>query len=218
MIAILSSMTLGVLLGMRHAGDADHVLAVSTIVARHRTLRGGLAVGAVWGLGHTLTILVVGGAMIVFRVAVPPALGLTMEMTVAVMLVALGVSSLRGARPERPESVACTRVEPPDAIALSRLLRPLVVGLAHGLAGSAAVVLLVLGSIDDPRWALAYLALFGVGTVVGMMLITAAIAAPMAYAARRSGGVDRHLRVATGVLSVAVGLVLVSRLGLAAGP
>lgn len=217
MIAILSSMILGLLLGMRHAGEADHVVAVGTIVARHRTLRGGLAVGAVWGLGHTLTILVVGGAMVVFRVVIPPALGLTIEMTIAVMLVALGAWSLRGAHLARPGSVASTRADRPDVIALSPLLRPFVVGLVHGLAGSAAVALLVLASIDDPRWGLAYLAFFGVGTVVGMMLITAAIAAPMAYASRRSGGVDRHLRMATGVLSVAVGLVLVSRLGLAAG-
>ena len=92
MIVAASYMLLGFFLGMRHAADADHVVAVSTIVTRQHTLGAGILTGAVWGLGHTLTILLVGGAIILFRVTIPPMLGLTMEMTVAGMLVALGVS------------------------------------------------------------------------------------------------------------------------------
>src|SRR5882762_7253872 len=91
MTTALSLIALGFFLGMRHATDADHIIAVSTIVTRQRTLRGGVLIGGLWGLGHTLTIVIVGGAIVVFSVVIPPALGLTMEMTVALMLVVLGL-------------------------------------------------------------------------------------------------------------------------------
>ena len=91
------------------------------------------------------------------------------------------------------------------------------VGLIHGLAGSAAVALLVLTTITDPRWALAYLMLFGIGTIVGMMLITVVVAAPMTYASRRLAHVERHLRVASGLLSLAFGLFLVYHIGFVSG-
>ena len=96
MITALSLIALGFFLGMRHATDPDHVIAVSTIVTRQRTLLGGVLIGGLWGLGHTVTIFVVGGAIIVFSVVIPPALGLTMEMTVALMLVVLGLWNLTG--------------------------------------------------------------------------------------------------------------------------
>jgi high-affinity nickel-transport protein len=255
MTTALSLMALGFFLGMRHATDADHVIAVGTIVTRQPTLRGGLLIGALWGLGHTLTIVVVGGAIVLFRVVIPPALGLTMEMTVAVMLVALGAWNLAGAVRHLRQSTADDHAvyhahphrhgdyvhshrhshavnahghgedETPQAwldrhfgrLDLYQVLRPLVVGIVHGLAGSAAVALLVLATIGDVRWALAYLLLFGAGTVVGMLLITATIAGPVAYVARRSARVQRGLRVASGVLSVGVGLVLVYQIGFVAG-
>src|SRR3989442_10653772 len=96
MVTALSLIALGFFLGMRHATDADHVIAISTIVTRQRTVRGGVLIGGLWGLGHTLTIILVGGAIIVFSVVIPPALGLTMEMTVALMLVVLGLWNLTG--------------------------------------------------------------------------------------------------------------------------
>jgi len=223
MLAAASYMLLGFFLGMRHAADADHVVAVSTIVTRQRTLRAGIVTGAVWGIGHTVTILVVGGVVIVCRIVIPPALGLTMEMTVGLMLVTLGLWSLRDVRSSlhgmAGGGAPAHRHGGDDLdrrlgrIAGAWLLRPLVVGLVHGLAGSAAIALLVLGTIDDARWAMAYLALFGVGTVVGMVLITAAIAAPFAYASRRSMRLDRQLRLASGLLSLALGLVLVYQIG-----
>lgn len=248
-------MALGFFLGMRHATDADHVIAVSTMVTRQRTLRDGVVVGAVWGLGHTLTIVGVGGAIILFRIVIPPTLGLTMEITVALMLVVLGVWNLVGIVRQLSRIAAGGDVDmhahahrhgdyvhthehghgPNDhghredqtpqawldrrlgALGVYQLLRPLVVGLVHGLAGSAAVALLVLATINDARWAIAYLVLFGVGTIVGMVLITAAIAAPLAYGARRWTRVERHLRVASGLLSVSVGLFLIYQIGFVDG-
>jgi high-affinity nickel-transport protein len=102
-------------------------------------------------------------------------------------------------------------------LGLYQVLRPFVVGLVHGLAGSAAVALLVLATITDPRWAMAYLVLFGFGTIVGMILITTVIAAPLAYANGRLTRVERHLRLASGLLSVAFGLFLVYQIGFVHG-
>jgi ABC-type nickel/cobalt efflux system permease component RcnA len=254
MITALSLIALGFFLGMRHATDPDHVIAVSTIVTRQRTLGGGVLIGGLWGLGHTLTIIVVGGAIIVFSVVIPPALGLTMEMSVALMLVVLGLWNLTGILQQLRDQVAGgagahahvhrhgdyvhshghghgpqdhghREDQTPQArldrffggLGLYQVLRPLVVGLVHGLAGSAAVALLVLTTISEPRWAMAYLVLFGFGTIVGMMLITVVIAAPMTYASRRLTHVERHLRVASGLLSVGFGLFLVYHIGFVSG-
>jgi high-affinity nickel-transport protein len=98
-----------------------------------------------------------------------------------------------------------------------QIFRPLIVGLVHGLAGSAAVALLVLALIKNPWWAIAYLVLFGIGTIAGMMLITAALGALLTYASRRSSRVERHLRIASGVLSLGFGLFLVYQIGFVDG-
>ncbi len=248
-------LALGLVLGMRHATDPDHVIAVSTIVTRHRTLRGGALTGALWGLGHTVTIVLVGGIIIAFRVVIPPVLGLTMEMTVALMLVVLGLWNItsivqrardelgddgghRHAHPHRhgdyvhshrhghgPNAHGHRDDQTPQAwldrhlggLGLYPVLRPVVVGLVHGLAGSATVALLVLTIIGDPRWAIAYLVLFGIGTIVGMTLITLVVAAPLTLAGARLTHVQRHLRMASGVLSLGFGLFLVYQIGFVSG-
>ena len=175
---ILPVLLLGFFLGMRHATDADHVVAVSTIVSRERSVRAAGMVGALWGIGHTVTILLVGGAILLFGVVISPRVGLTMEFSVALMLVLLGTMNLTGAM-KRMDEVAHEHhhgKEAPaphvhEAIAHGRsrlsLLRPLVVGVVHGLAGSAAVALLVLTTIHDAAWGLLYLLVFGIGTVGG---------------------------------------------------
>ena len=190
------------LLGMRHATDPDHVVAVTTIVSRERSARRAGAVGALWGLGHTLTILAVGGAIVLLEVAFTPRLGLALEFAVACMLVVLGALNLLDVRP-RPSRWT--------------EMRPLLVGVVHGLAGSAAATLLVLPLIDDVRWALVYLAVFGAGTVVGMALVTVAIAAPAALAADRVRGLQRALRVTSGAASLAFGMWLAHRVGVVDG-
>jgi high-affinity nickel-transport protein len=243
---------LGLLLGMRHATDPDHVIAVATIVSRQRNARGAAVIGSLWGLGHTVTITVVGGLIILFDLTIPPRLGLAMEFGVALMLVLLGLLNVAGpwrraalagapaphahphthadyvhSHPHGHEPGAHGHAEHLTPLArLDRALgglgvyqtmRPLVVGLVHGLAGSAAVALLVLATIRDPLWAVSYLLLFGVGTIVGMTLITAVIALPFTYSAARFAPVHRYLGVASGVLSLAVGLFLAYQIGLVDG-
>ena len=203
--ALLSVTVLGFLLGMRHATDPDHVVAVTTIVTQQRSLARAARTGALWGIGHTATIFLVGGAIIVLKVqlsAIPPRVGLTMEFAVAVMLIVLGLLTLAGGERRVVDSTA----------------RPLTVGFVHGLAGSAAVATLPqVALIPNPLWALAYLGVFGLGTIVGMFLITASIAAPSLLAVHRFAGLNRTLRIASGVASIAFGLFLAHRIGFVDG-
>jgi len=252
MIAILSVIALGFFLGMRHATDADHVIAVTTIVSGERRLWNAAMIGSLWGIGHTVTIFLAGGTIILFNVMVSRRIGLAMEFAAALMLILLGALNLTGVF----RSVTATFTAAPGSsvhshphahgdyihshphghgaethghgegatplgwfdrtfgcLGLYQVLRPLVVGVVHGLAGSAAVALLVLTTIQNPVWSIAYLLVFGIGTITGMMLITVAIAVPFALTAGRFTRVDRQLATASGLLSLAFGLFLAYQIG-----
>jgi high-affinity nickel-transport protein len=257
---LASLLFLGFLLGIRHATDADHVVAIATIVSRQRNLRGSAMIGAVWGIGHTLTILVVGGAIILFGVVIPPRIGLAMEFGVGIMLILLGVMTLTGMGGVIREAAGFVyepRRGPPQlrdhvhahgdyvhrhaqsggdehvhredetplawldarfrGLVLYRWLRPLAVGIVHGLAGSAAVALLVLTLVHDPVWAMAYLLLFGAGTIGGMIVITVGLAAPFAFTSSSRPRLNFRLRTASGLISFAFGLFLIYEIGFADG-
>jgi High-affinity nickel-transport protein len=190
------------LLGMRHATDADHIVAVTTMVNRERSAWRSSRIGVMWGLGHTLTIFVVGGAIVLFKLAFTPRLGLSMEFSVALMLMVLGYLNLTR-RGRIPEAVP--------------QLRPFLVGVVHGLAGSAAATLLILPLIDDPRWALLYLGVFGLGTIVGMATVTMAIAAPAIYAGTRLERLQDGIRFASGAVSLVFGAYLGYKIGFVDG-
>lgn len=196
----LPAAVLGFLLGLKHATDADHVVAITTIVSRERSFGRAARIGGLWGIGHSLTVLLVGGALVVFRIAMPPRVGLALEFGVALMLIVLGFSNLRPARAAAPHSH--------DVPARFNGIRPLVIGVVHGLAGSAAAALLVLAAIPDTLYALAYLLIFGAGTIAGMTLITAMLAAPSVYAADRVVRFQRGIRLAAGALSLAFGVIV----------
>ena len=192
MLSVVFTLAAAIVLGMRHATDADHVAAITTIVSRERSLARASRVGVVWGLGHSATILLVGGAIILLRVVLPDRVTNGFEILVALMLVVLGVRSLMGARHEHPPMP----------------MPPFVVGLVHGLAGSAAAALLIVPLIPSAVWAVVYLLVFGLGTIVGMMLLTAMIAGSTLYATRRVARLDRWIRVGAGVASLAFGIAL----------
>lgn len=198
-----SAILLGALLGLRHATDADHVVAVTAIVAREQHLARAAWIGALWGLGHTATLLLVGGSIVAFRLVIPARLGLALEFGVALMLIGLGYANLRrGAHEDSDAPAASARGG----------LRSVIVGSVHGLAGSAAVALLVLSTIRSTLAALAYLAVFGLGTVLGMMSVTTLLAAPALYAGRRVASLHGGIRLAAGALSVVFGLLLAREL------
>ena len=251
---------LGLVLGMRHATDPDHVIAITTILSRERRLSVATRIGIVWGLGHTLAVLIVGAAIIVFKVAIPARLGLSMEFAVAIVLILLGVGSttslirdafnrVRGSESSVDEGLivhahahshgdaihshphvhadAHGRAEEvshqnhrvdadalPPLSARRPLLRSFGVGLVHGLAGSAAIALLVLSAIPDALWATLYLAIFCLGTVVGMAAITTAIATPFMVASRRASWIHQGLVTGSGLLSFGFGLFLAYQIGI----
>src|SRR5579863_6466826 len=242
MTALLAIMLLGFFLGMRHATDPDHVVAVTTIVSRERTMLHATLIGALWGLGHTITILLVGAAIILFKFTIPPRVGLSMELSVGLMLILLGVLNLTGVLRRAIEWITIRRLgagahshflfgrwmvhthdedgEPilmdsfsilgwtPQwwkQLGLFHILRPLVVGIVHGLAGSAAVALLVLTTISRPSWAIGYL------------LIFAAIALPFAYSLQHFARLNRGLAMASGLVSVAFGFFLCYQIGFVDG-
>jgi high-affinity nickel-transport protein len=220
MWSLLPVAVLGFFLGMRHATDPDHVVAVGTIVSGERTIRGAALVGVLWGLGHTVTMLLAGGAIVLFGLVVPPRVGLTLELSVALMLVGLGGSSLAGIRRLGPHAheMPLRRLDRRfGGLGLYRAARPFAVGVVHGLAGSAAVALLVVPTLHAPLLWVAYLLVFGLGTIAGMMLISATIALPFAHSARRLSGVNRSLAVAAGLVSVGFGLFLVYQIGFVDG-
>jgi ABC-type nickel/cobalt efflux system permease component RcnA len=221
---------LGLLLGMRHSTDPDHVVAVSTIVSKQRSIRHAGLIGTIWGLGHTLTIFAVGSMIILFGVVIPPRLGLSMEFSVALMLILLGVLNLTGVMQRLTSYLTRKPLAIPSISGAETLLdrsvgrfgvyqcvRPLVIGIVHGLAGSAAVALLVLSTIHSPVWATVYLLIFGAGTMVGMMCMTAAMAVPLAFAGSRFTSISRGFSVASGVVSVCFGFFLVYQLGFLGG-
>lgn len=261
MSTFLSIIVLGFFLGMRHATDSDHVVAVTTIVSRQPSMRSAALIGLLWGTGHTLTIFFVGSAIILFGVVISPKLGLTMELSVGVMLIVLGIMNLSGmmrwitgpfrsshaesipgdhtrihshyyshlhshdgylhSHPRIPENHAHSQNATPlrwmdrnfATLGVYHVLRPVIVGVVHGLAGSAAVALLVLTTIRNSYWAIAYLLVFGVGTIAGMMLITVAIALPFKYTQNRFARLNRALGLASGLASLALGLLIVYKMG-----
>lgn len=256
MITLLSIIALGFFLGMRHAMDPDHVIAVTTIVSRQRSIRHAAVIGVLWGVGHTITILAVGSAIILFGLVIPPRVGLTMEFSVGLMLILLGVLNLSGIMRWITEALtpmqldqhahphghgdyvhshshghggAETHGHAEDAtpvgwmdrtfgrLGIYQVLRPLAVGIVHGLAGSAAIALLVLTTIRVAAWAVVYLLVFGLGTVAGMMLITAAIALPFKFSGTRFVRLNRGLGLASGLISLGFGLFIVYQMGFVNG-
>ena len=207
MLSPLPLLGLGLLLGLRHAMDPDHVVAVAAISARARRPLAASWLGVVWGLGHTLTLFVTGGAIILLNVVVPPRVGLSFEFAVALTLIGVGLLNLRGRRVAVPAAGAIATAARLPA------LRAFVVGLVHGLAGSAAVALLVLASVREPAWAVGYLGVFGLGTMLGMTFVTAGMASSLSLAGARWRGLGPGVRVATGVLSLGFGVWLVYQIG-----
>jgi high-affinity nickel-transport protein len=249
MIGFLSILAVGFFLGMRHATDPDHVIAVTTIVSNQRNSMRAALIGAFWGVGHTLTIFVVGAGIILFNLVIPVRVGLSMELCVAVMLILLGLVNVVGflrsmptglihsrdgdkvihshphshgdyihnhPHAHQPEAHPHSADQPPLAwlvwlcgrVGAYQDLRQFVVGVVHGLAGSAAVALLVLTTIRNVHWAIAYLLIFGVGTIAGMMLITMSIASTFTLLGKRRQQFSRRLALASGLLSLGFGLLV----------
>ncbi len=226
MLLTWSALFFGLIRGMGHALEPDHLAAVSTLVAEnsHRgASRAGLLLGAAWGAGHTLTLFVVGGALFLFRAAMPARIETAFELLVACMLIVLGVRALvRAVREGRngaaamhahghghgPATTSHTHAGADDHVhvrgfALAR--RPLVIGLVHGLAGSGALTAAVVAQLPTPAAGLLYMALFGLGSSLGMAVLSGVAGVPLARIAESRRALPVLLGV-SGLVSLGLGI------------
>lgn len=231
---ILSVLGLGFLIGLQHALEADHVAAVSSLVGRERGVGRLSRHGAFWGLGHTITLLAVGGTALVLKTTISDRLAAGLECLVGVMLVALGAQVLyrlwrdrvhfhahdhgggrRHLHAHSHEGETVPHGESDHAHVHPEGLpwRSALVGLTHGMAGSAALVLLTAATLDSPLWGLVYILVFGVGSIVGMAVLSAVIAVPLSYTARSMTWANRGLQLAIGLFTIWLGASLVAETG-----
>lgn len=229
-VSLAATLAVGFALGLRHALDTDHVVAVSTLVAREKSVWKSTRIGAAWGLGHTATLFLMGALILVLGLRIPSSVGPLLETAVAWMLIFLGARTLWQWR--RGEGHFCThkhekghshthfhkKGEHECADETAPVKRASAgrgsfwVGAVHGLSGSAELMLLVLATIRHPLWALVYITVFGLGMMVAMFFMTALFSFALGFASRFKGAkwsrIDFGLRAFTGVVSLGFGAYL----------
>ena len=220
---------LGFLLGMHHALEADHIAAVSSIAARRTQLGDIVKHGLTWGLGHTLTLFAFAGAAILLGRAIPEHLARPLETAVGIMLLGLGAHVLWRlwrdrvhfhkhrhddgtvhihAHSHAGETVAHARAA--HAHAHGFRWRTLLVGLMHGMAGSAALLVLAVSQASSPAAGLGYVALFGIGSTIGMGALSTVIAVPLVVSARWLTWANSGLQAAVGIITMAIGVMTIA--------
>jgi ABC-type nickel/cobalt efflux system permease component RcnA len=220
----------GFIWGLHHALDPDHLVAVSTIVSEHKSVSRSSLVGTFWGIGHTSSLLIISLIVLLLRSSIPNNIARWMEAPVAIMLVVLGIITIIKAIRERglrihshthahDESSPHTHLHihlDKEHVHQHRLFklgkRPFMVGMVHGVAGSAALTLLVLSTIPSVALGLIYIGVFGVGSIGGMLLMSTLIGVPFALTARRYTVINGGIRFAAGAFSIVYGLVLAWKL------
>ena len=226
-LTILTAVVFGFLLGVRHALDADHVVAVTTIVGRSNSLMRSAMVGLSWGIGHTLTLFAAGFAVLVLKLTIPDRLALSMEFAVGVMLVLLGVPLVRQlivARAhvhlhqhgDKKHLHSHPHNETPSH-EHSHLRRPLLMGMVHGLAGSGVLVPLVLSTMSSVVQGLFFLLLFGIGSISGMIIFSGLIGLPFKFTARFSLSLNLWIQGVAGLTSIVFGLFIMWQAGFVGG-
>ena len=217
LLELVTSSSLGSLLGMRHAFEPDHLAAVSTLVSRERGGYRAALLGACWGIGHTFSLLVVGVALIALRAEMPLYVSDTFEFLVALMLIGLGaravyMASRQGrtgpAHVHHHGSIVHTHSGVPAHVHVGRWTlarRPLIVGAVHGLAGSGALTALVLATLPTNAARIAYISLFGLGSTVGMAALSGVLGWPMARLGAHHA-IGRAISLAVGCCSIVLGI------------
>lgn len=198
----LSVLLLGLGLGLRHATDADHIVVISAMLQREPGPRRAAKVAALWGIGHTVAFLAVGVGVVALGLRLPPTFDRYAAMLVAAMLILLGGWHLR-------RSFSKSTEEPSKAAEHAMTARPVAIGLVHGLAGSAGIALIAATTIDSRLWAAIYLMLFGLGTIVGMVILTMLLSWPLTWTIRQNGRAPRVLGGIAALCSVLLGLYFV---------
>lgn len=229
-VSVLSLLAFGFVLGLKHALDADHLAAVSTMATERRTLFSSTLIGAIWGVGHTLSLMIAGVLVILLHVEIGARASKALEFCVGLMLIVLGVNALRklsharrlhmhahehgGRWHAHPHIHKQNRTDLPHTHhGLRSGTRPLIVGMIHGMAGSAALTLLVLATIPSTLFAFLYIAIFGIGSIGGMMMMSTLFALPAKLASERFARANFFLRGLAGVASLGFGIFMVYDIG-----
>ncbi|HYJ47912.1 MAG TPA: sulfite exporter TauE/SafE family protein, partial [Pyrinomonadaceae bacterium] len=233
-VSTASVLALGLVFGLKHAVEADHLAAVSTIVSERKSILSSTLVGGLWGIGHTISLVVAGVGVIMLHVRIGERMALALEFVVALMLIMLGANVIRKlARGDRlhfhthrhgrhahAHPHIHDRQAEESTVERRRFLagaRPLFIGMVHGLAGSAALMLLVLSTIPSPLVGMAYILVFGVGSIGGMMLMSALIGLPVRLMADRFRHAQTSVRGLAGLFSLGFGLFMVYQIGFVEG-
>jgi hypothetical protein len=229
-LSILSLLGLGFVLGLKHALDADHLAAVSTMALERRSLLSSSLIGVWWGIGHTVSLLIAGLLVMLLHLQIGPRTEQTLEFCVGIMLIVLGANALRKLirggtvhmhaheheghwhlHPHVHEKES--RDAPHMHHGLRVGARPLLIGMVHGLAGSAALTLLVLATISSSVVGLLYIAIFGAGSIGGMAIMSTVFALPSKLNAGRFGKMSFALRGLAGLASLGLGVFTVYQIG-----
>ena len=227
---------LGFLIGMQHALEADHVAAVASLATRNRSVRDTVRQGVSWGLGHALTLFLFGGLVVVMDTVVPEHFAQGLELAVGFMLVMLGFDVLRRLARERIHFHSHRHGETLHFHAHSHQpgldhtndphhhehpgrfpVRALFVGIMHGMAGSAALIILALNSVTSIAQGLGYIAMFGVGSILGMAVLAVVISLPLRYTSRSLTWAHNGLKAMVGLVTIGLGCVLIYELGINQG-
>ena len=227
---------LGLVYGLKHATEVDHLVAVSAIVSEQRKLARAAIVGGLWGAGHTVSLLIVGAFVLALRIAIPELVASWLEFGVALMIIGLGVVAVSRAFRNRADvhihkhdhgdqhhahihfHEAGTDPGQPHSHSVARIgLKPTLVGAMHGLAGSGALTLLVLTQIDSSALGLLYLGVFGAGSIVGMLLMSGLVGLPFVLSSRRLSGIHYRVQMIAGAISIAFGIWYAYQTGIAGG-
>ena len=228
-LSMLTVLGIGLVFGLKHATEVDHVVAISTIVSRNKNVFHSAIVGALWGMGHTASLLIVAAIVLSLRIAIPERVSGWLEFGVAIMIICLGISALRRSLRKNTEihvhkhshdGLSHTHVhfheketkhEPAThsqhSHVVSRLgWKPVLIGMMHGLAGSGALTLLVLTQISSSWIGFFYVATFGLGSIAGMLLMSGLIGLPFALTSQKLTQVHQGIQTVAAVLSICFGI------------
>jgi len=224
-IELAAVLTLGFTLGLVHATDADHVVAIATILSENKSLKKTSVLGAFWGLGHTITLLFAGLVVLLLAVSIPQSLALFFEFMVGLVLIALGLSVIRKTlgrskhiHSHLHDDKMHTHFHDHSKTGNhEHEHKSFIVGMFHGLAGSSALMLLTLSSIDSILEGFAFILIFGLGSILGMLIIGTLIGLPFALTSIRSGKWNIRIRLIAGSLSIALGFMIVYQISIVEG-
>ncbi len=221
---VVTLLALGFVLGLKHALDADHVVAVSTIVSQVKSVRKSSLFGAIWGVGHTTTLLLVGLLILILKIAIPERVASSFEFLVGIVLVVLGIDVLRKVARDKIHFhkhqhggvVHAHLHSHAKSFLHSHVHKSFLVGVVHGLAGSAALMLLVLTTIKSVFLGVLYILIFGVGSILGMLVIGGIISLPFFFTAK-SDRMNSTVKILAGAISILLGITIMYKIGFVGG-